>query len=95
MATTQSATPSALSNIFEQWIAQDDAKPGRHNARLTTGPRVSLVIGTLRRLNWAVAGAANEWVIPEEAVQAAIQYYEQHRPLFDAKLLLEAEEEDA
>jgi hypothetical protein len=46
-------------------------------------------------VNWDVATAASEWGIPEEAVRAAISYYDQHRALFDAKLLLETEEEDA
>jgi hypothetical protein len=53
------------------------------------------VIGTLQRVNWDIARAASEWGIPEDAVQAAIRYYDQHRAIFDAKLLLEAEEEDA
>ena len=95
MATTRIRTSAATPDLVERWIEQDEGKPGRHNARLTAGPRVWLVIGTLQRLDWDVAKAASEWMIPEEAVLAAIRYYEQHRPLFDAKLLLEAEEEDA
>ncbi len=76
-------------------VEQDRRKPGRHNARITEGPRVWLIIATLHRLHGDIAGTADECVISREQVQQAIDYYERNRGLIDAHILLSNEEETA
>lgn len=73
-------------------IVADPHRPGRHNARVVDGPPVWLAIGALDRTGGDEAAVAREWGISMQALRAAIRYYERHRALIDAKLLLEREE---
>jgi uncharacterized protein (DUF433 family) len=79
-----------------EYIEQDPHKPGRHNARfIEYGHHVWAIIAYLRGGNWDVVQTAKAWNMTEETVQAAIQYYERHRELYDAYFLLEEEEYNA
>lgn len=93
----------AATNVYEApttsetfpGIEQDRWKPGRHYARVEGGPRVWLIIGTLRRLGGDEQKTADEWAISLEQVRHAIHYYERHSELIDAHILLINEEETA
>lgn len=82
-------------------IQQDPNDPGRHNARFVEfGDHVWAVLNSLRRDHddiptGNVAEAAAEWNMSEEAIRAAIRYYERHRDLYDAYFLLQDEEWNA
>lgn len=90
--TAPQETPD-LSSRVDSFIEQDPEKPGRHHARfIENGTRVSAVLGTWRRTNGNVLETRHEWNLPDDALEAAIHYYEQHRDLFDAVFLLEREE---
>lgn len=94
MATTPAIGQASRADAaIDPMIEQDPHRPGRHHARLVdTGTHVWVVIGALRRSHGDVAKIAREWNLSEEAVRAALGYYERHRALFDAFFLLEEEE---
>ena len=88
---TPSATapPDVEEPTLDGLIEQDPHRSGRHNARLVGyGTHVWAVIAYLQGADWDTARTAAAYDIPEEAVQAAIRYYERHRALIDAHLLL-------
>ena len=96
MATTRPKAIEIDDVMLSHIIEQDPNEPGRHNARFVEyGHHVSAVIGTLQRNNWDIALTADEWHMPEIAIQAAIEYYARHRELFDAYFLLQHEEYEA
>ena len=82
---------------------QDPHDLGRHNARFVGhGTHLWAVLNSLRRATGDVSAsaadvsmAAEEWDLPEEAIRAAIRYYELHRDLYDAYFLLQDEEWNA
>ena len=94
MATTHPPTDTTIDDaLVDAMIEQDPSKPGRHNARFKEyGTHVWAVLGVLQRTNGDVAATAREWQMPEDAVRAAIRYYERHKELFDAYFLLDEEE---
>ena len=94
MARTHTSDETLIDDaVLAEMIEQDPDKPGRHNARFKEyGTHLWAVLGGLRRTGGNVAVVAQEWRIPEEAVRAAIRYYERHRELFDAYFLLDDEE---
>jgi hypothetical protein len=97
MATTLPPINATVDDaIVDAMIEQDPNKPGRHNARYKEyGTHVSTILGVLQRTHGDIAETAREWQMPEEAVWAAIRYYERHKELFDAYVLLQKEEQDA
>jgi len=79
--------------LIAKYIRRNRYHLGRHEARAVDerggGPSVWRLIPQLRIESVdAIAGAYD---LPRESVVAAIAFYRQHRQLFDAKLLLEAE----
>jgi uncharacterized protein (DUF433 family) len=77
-------------------IEQDPYSPGRHNARLTeSGTHVWAIIAYLQATNWNIAEVARDYAVSEASIRAAIEYYEAHRNLIDADLLLRDEEQNA
>jgi uncharacterized protein (DUF433 family) len=102
MATTKlpPSTSDAEPDI-ERYIVQDAGEPGRHNARFVEyGDHVYAVLNALRRetgdaAKGDIAQVAEEWDMSEEAVRAAVAYYQQNRSLYDAYFLLQDEEWNA
>jgi uncharacterized protein (DUF433 family) len=71
-----------------------DARRGRglSDARLREyGTPVWALIGYLRAVGGDIDRVASDYEIPREAVEAALAYYERHKALIDARLLLNAE----
>lgn len=101
MATAKTADPTTEIDeaTLDALIEQDPDKPGRHNARFVEyGTHLWAVLNSLRRTsddipNGNIADAVTDWGFPEEAIRAAIRYYERHRNLYDAYFLLQDEEE--
>ena len=82
--TIDDATAEAL---IAKYIEQDPNRSGRHNSRLPDfGVAVWALIGYLRGAT--IAETADAYGIPEEAMLAAVAYYQRHRDLIDAKLIL-------
>ncbi len=82
------ATADAL---IARYIREDTL--GRDESWVTTergSVQVWALIGHLRG-GEGIAGTAKAYDLPEEAVAAAVAYYQRLRPLFDAKLLLNDE----
>lgn len=70
-------------------IALDPHRPGRHRARLIDyGRPIWALISYLQGNDWDVAQTAQDYALPEEAVRAAIAYYEADPRYIDAFLLL-------
>ena len=70
-------------------IAPDPHRRGRHRARLVHyGRPVWALIADLQGNGWDVAQTAHDYALPEEAVRAAIAYYEADPKYIDAFLLL-------
>jgi uncharacterized protein (DUF433 family) len=73
-------------------IEQEPGRPGRHNARLVeSGTHVWAIIAYLQGTDWDIARVAEDYGVSEQSVRAAIGYYERHRDLIDAELLLQHE----
>jgi uncharacterized protein (DUF433 family) len=49
------------------------------------------LIAELQATGWDIAEVARAFRVPENAVQAAIRYYERNKPFVDAFLLLNSE----
>lgn len=97
MATTGTADEKTSTDdaTLDAMIVEDPNEPGRHYARLTDKTHVWVVLATLRRTGGDIATAMQEWRLSEDAVRAAIRYYERHRAIFDAFFLLQQEEDEA
>ena len=54
-----------------------------------------MIVDFLLAKNWDVARAVQAYGASLAEIQAAIRYYDRHRDLIDAKLLLEEEESNA
>ena len=85
-APAPSAAPAEAPDLT---IALDPHRPGRHRARLVHyGRPVWALIAHLQGNGWDVAQTARDYALPEEAVRAAIAYYEADPKYIDAFLLL-------
>ena len=74
-------------------IALDPHRRGRHRARLVEyGRPVWAIIADLQGTGWDIAQTAKNYAIPEEAVQAAIDYYRSDPKYIDAFLLITRDE---
>ena len=70
-------------------IALDPHRPGRHRARLVAyGKPVWAVIAYFKGFDGDIARTAEAHGIPEEAVRAAVAYYQADPKYIDAFLLL-------
>ncbi|MGH2557460.1 MAG: hypothetical protein ACRDJH_00235 [Thermomicrobiales bacterium] len=73
--------------LIERHVAEDLIAPDR--ARLTdSGVPIWALVAYLRAANDDPAAVAAEYEIPEEEMAAALAYYERHRAVFDARILL-------
>ena len=93
MATTDSRTPKqTTAETLDVTIALDPIRPGVERARLVEyGIPVWALIGDMGRAEGEidddeVARVADDYMIPEAAVRAAVAYYRQHRHAIDAFL---------
>ena len=76
--------------LIARFIQQDPNRYGRHQASVDGGeggPQVWIIINYLRA-GYDVAHVADAYDLSDEAVRAAVAYYERHRELIDAKILL-------
>lgn len=70
-------------------IALDPHRPGRHRARLVHyGRPIWALIAYLRGNGWNVEKTALDYGMPEDAVRAAVAYYQDDPQYIDAYLLL-------
>ncbi len=90
MAETSTETPPASPpDASDLTIALDPHRPGRHRARLVHyGRPIWALIAYLQGNNWDVPQTARDYDLPEEAVRAAVAYYEADPQYIDAFLLL-------
>lgn len=73
-------------------IAPDPHRRGRHRARLIHyGRPIWALIADLQGNDWDAAQTAENYDLPEAAVQAAIDYYRADPKYIDAFLLLNRE----
>jgi hypothetical protein len=102
MATTRTADETSGTDVsdIDRFIRQDPNEFGRHYARFVESwTPVHPVLNALRRTTGRVeegdvAEVAREWHLSEDAVRAAIGYYQQNRQLWDAYFLIQDEESD-
>ena len=73
--------------LITQYIELNPHRPGLSEARLKDyGVAVWALIGYLQAAHGDHARVAADYDVPQEAVEAAIAYYERHRPLIDTRL---------
>lgn len=73
--------------LIAQYIEQPPNKWGRENAVLVEDAYpVWAIIGGLIGLNWDVERTADEYLISEDQVRAAIGYYRRNKGFIDTRL---------
>lgn len=74
--------------LIARWIEPHPRKRGSAEARLK-GSKIAVwaVIGQLRAEGRSVPRVAEDYGLPEEAVEAALAYYQQHRAVIDERLV--------
>ena len=73
--------------LVATYITQDPQRPGIYNAVVhPEGVPVWALAAHLRALDEDVAQVAAEYQLPQEAVEAALAYYHQHRDAIDARI---------
>lgn len=80
--------PDRADDLIARYVHEDDL--GRDESWVTTergSVQIWALLGYLRS-GEGIAGTAKAYDLPEQAVTAAVAYYQRLRPLFDAKLLL-------
>ena len=87
--TTTKSRSESSAEAPDLTIALDPHRRGRHNARLVHyGRPIWALIADLQGNDWNVAQTARDYALPEEAVRAAVAYYEADPKYIDAFLLL-------
>jgi hypothetical protein len=80
--------------LIAQYVAEDPDHPGPADARLAdSGVPIWALIGYLQAaVQGDISQAAADYVVPEDAVRAAVAYYNRSRnqPLIDALIALNA-----
>ncbi len=78
-------------DLVTKWIRPHPWRRGVEEARLVE-PQISVwaLIGYLQMVDGDIRRVAADYRIPAEAVEAALAYYEQHRPEIDARLAANA-----
>lgn len=73
--------------LIERHVAEDLISPDR--ARLTdSGVPIWVLVAYLQAANGDPAATAAEYEISEEEMAAALAYYERHRAIVDARIVL-------
>lgn len=70
--------------LLDKYIIRS-VDPSEARLRLS-GTHVWAIIGYWRAVGGNVARVARDYRLPPEAVQAALAYYTQHKPVIDARL---------
>lgn len=94
MATVRSVGPSAEIDeaVLDRMVEPDPHQPGRAYARLVDhGTPVWAIIVYLRGTNGDIGRTAADYLLPEEAIRAAMRYYDRNRAYIDALILLNDE----
>lgn len=87
MATTHDTITDHEAELVSRHIELHPHRPGTAHARLKErGIPVWAIIGHLAMVEGDSAQTATDYVVPQEAVEAAIAYYHQHRDVIDARL---------
>ncbi len=74
-------------DLIDTYIEANPNRPGVANARIRDfGVPVSALVGYLEAVHGDVTRVAEDYRLPREAVEAAVAYYRQHKPLIDARL---------
>ncbi len=75
--------------LIDRWIEPGPSSLGPQDARLVGyGLSVWSLIAYLRVVHGEVRRAAEDYDIPEDAILAALAYYDEHRYLIDARIAL-------
>ncbi|MEA2525717.1 MAG: hypothetical protein QOF73_2944 [Thermomicrobiales bacterium] len=73
-------------------VELDPRRSGRDNVRLRDhGHHVWAIIDYMHGRNWDIDRTKADWDLSDADVRAAIRYYEKHRDLIEARILLENE----
>jgi uncharacterized protein (DUF433 family) len=77
--------------LIQCYIEPDADRPRPDEARLKdTGTHVWAIIGHWYAAGRDIAPVAEDYGVPQEAVEAALAYYRRHRALIDARLRMNA-----
>ena len=73
--------------LIERYIEPDPYRPGPGEARLKDfGVPVWALVGHMNAVHGRVAQVAEDYNLPVEAVEAALEYYRRHQATIDARL---------
>lgn len=73
--------------LIDRWIEQNPRKPWEAEARIvTTGTSVWALVGYMAAAENDLSRVAADYHLPEDAVEAALAYYRQHRQAIDCRL---------
>jgi uncharacterized protein (DUF433 family) len=77
--------------LIRRYIVPDADRPRPDAARLKdSGTHVWAIIGHWYAVGQQAEYVADDYGIPQEAVEAALAYYDRHRALIDARLRMNA-----
>ena len=93
MATTLAADQTDVGDaVLDRMVEPDPHNPGRAHARLVDhGTPVWAIIAYPRGTDGDIGRTAADYLLPGEAVHAAMRYYERNRAYIDAFILLNDE----
>ncbi|MGD9893934.1 MAG: DUF433 domain-containing protein [Dehalococcoidia bacterium] len=75
------------SQLIERYIELDPHRPGLGEARLKdSGVPVWALVGHMNAVHSRVVRVAEDYDLPVEAVEAAMEYYRRHQAAIDARL---------
>lgn len=78
-------------DLIKQYIELNPDRPGAANARLAGySVPVWALVGYLEAVHGNVAQVAHDYGLPQDAVEAALAYYESHRDFIDDRLAANA-----
>lgn len=81
-----------IDTLIDKYIEPHPAKPGFSNSRVNVrGVPVWALIGWLADDYSNAKQVAKDYAIPYEAMEAAIAFYERHKAVIDARLMLNRE----
>ena len=80
--------------LIARYVRPHPIGHGRAYAVIADGPSVSAIIRHVMVEDTDVAKTAKSWHMPEDAVRAALAFYQRHEPYFEARILLEDDDFD-